>query len=651
MGGSSSHDVDDPEVDEVRTMNKADFAGPVANRRCRDSSFMLIFVAFWGGMLLIGGESIKHGQPLRLIHGHDSFGNLCGEANSQQINSSNSGLDLRNRSYLFYFGVPELDLQLCVEDCPGLDASCADCATNSSCLCQSLGVCLNSSDGTYILSPATPGDIGGCADDVYESADLLRLRRCLPKEAGSLAQNIYNVLNTEDILHEIFADFYNARFEIGACAGAAVALSLLIIVLMRCIVAPAIYSVVFIAIAATVGLTGFLWLEYRDLKLEVETDNENQEKYLPDSENERLFFGLAIVASVFTLLFLCLLYYLWPRIRFVIAIFQEASKIMARIPQVLFLPLLTTFFLALFFAYWIVVFLYLSTTAEPVANEDGHVEYVERDDYAKLWWYHLFGLFWTSQFILACEEMTIAGAVAYWYFTFDKKTVKRTVRRSIWHVLRYHLGTVAFGSLLIAIVKFLRAVLQYIERRLRRKGSTGRLVVLMLRCCSCCLWCFDKCLKFLNKNAYIEVAIYGYSFCVAAREAFKILTANVLRVLAINSLGTFCLFLSKIAVVAGSGLIAVLWLRGNPDLHYFGFVVLAICVFAWFIAGSFIGVYKMAIDTLVICFCEDHKHNNGKDKPFFMSENLKRFISTEERRAQKETEKQYLLAKQYDVDN
>lgn len=33
-----------------------------------------------------------------------------------------------------------------------------------------------------------------------------------------------------------------------------------------------------------------------------------------------------------------------------------------------------------------------------------------------MWWVYLIGLVWTSEFILACQQMVIAGAVARWYF-------------------------------------------------------------------------------------------------------------------------------------------------------------------------------------------------------------------------------------------
>ena len=60
------------------------------------------------------------------------------------------------------------------------------------------------------------------------------------------------------------------------------------------------------------------------------------------------------------------------------------------------------------------------------------------------------------------------------------------------------------------------------------------------------MWCFEKFMKFLNKNAYIQTAIYGYSFCKAARSAFFLLLRNILRVTAVNMVAEFVLLLGKL---------------------------------------------------------------------------------------------------------
>ena len=46
-----------------------------------------------------------------------------------------------------------------------------------------------------------------------------------------------------------------------------------------------------------------------------------------------------------------------------------------------------------------------------------YVEYSEGDLVRYMWWYHVVGLIWTSEFILACQQMVVAGAVTTWYFT------------------------------------------------------------------------------------------------------------------------------------------------------------------------------------------------------------------------------------------
>lgn len=47
-------------------------------------------------------------------------------------------------------------------------------------------------------------------------------------------------------------------------------------------------------------------------------------------------------------------------------------------------------------------------------------------------------------------------------------------------------------------------------------------------------------------------------------QAFNILVSNALRVAALNSIGDFLLFLAKLAVMAATGAVGVIWLKvGN----------------------------------------------------------------------------------------
>lgn len=54
----------------------------------------------------------------------------------------------------------------------------------------------------------------------------------------------------------------------------------------------------------------------------------------------------------------------------------------------------------------------------PVQNEEtGLTEFQLLGSLQYLTWYHAVGLVWISEFILACQQMVVAGAVVTYYFT------------------------------------------------------------------------------------------------------------------------------------------------------------------------------------------------------------------------------------------
>ena len=123
---------------------------------------------------------------------------------------------------------------------------------------------------------------------------------------------------------------------------------------------------------------------------------------------------------------------------------------------------------------------------------------------------------------------------------------------AFWRLLRYHLGTAAFGSLIIALIQLIRIILTYVQhivKKYEKKGCTGsKALVAVLKavlcCLQCCMACFERFMKFININAYIETgklpisdlriiindsfpAIYGYNFCRAAMKAFQLLVRKI----------------------------------------------------------------------------------------------------------------------------
>ena len=73
-------------------------------------------------------------------------------------------------------------------------------------------------------------------------------------------------------------------------------------------------------------------------------------------------------------------------------------------------------------------------------------------------------------FFGAFGEMVLAGVFSQWYWTLNKKKdlPSCAIGTSLWNATVFHLGTVAFGSLVIAIIRMIRTILEYVERKLKR---------------------------------------------------------------------------------------------------------------------------------------------------------------------------------------
>ncbi|CAN0509040.1 unnamed protein product, partial [Laminaria digitata] len=76
------------------------------------------------------------------------------------------------------------------------------------------------------------------------------------------------------------------------------------------------------------------------------------------------------------------------------------------------------------------------------------------DEVEKRGWYLLFIFFWTTQFVVAMGQVVVALTVVKFYFTRDVESVNNcTFWKSLREGLRYHTGTAALGSLIIALIK------------------------------------------------------------------------------------------------------------------------------------------------------------------------------------------------------
>lgn len=109
-------------------------------------------------------------------------------------------------------------------------------------------------------------------------------------------------------------------------------------------------------------------------------------------------------------------------------------------------------------------------------------------------------------------HVTVSGVVASWYFLGEMGPASPSLgalRRS----LTTSFGSIACGSLIVALIKTLRAMVR------AGASSNNRWLTCI---CSCFLACLDRIVRYFNVYAFCQVAIYGHSYWDAAQATWHL---------------------------------------------------------------------------------------------------------------------------------
>ncbi|CAM9698239.1 unnamed protein product [Ectocarpus sp. 4 AP-2014] len=486
-----------------------EFDGPVRERKCTDIIFTLAIIIMWITMTAVGISSVQQGDVRELLAPTDYEGNLCGFDDGYE--------DLGKLYYANNVGSG-----VCVDTCP------------------------STTDLTEVVCRYDRPDdlddaeavLAGYCNPQYESVEVVNY--CVFTDTDT-----WDDVEQSDLanyLSSFIADVITARaYVFGFGFGVATLVAFVYIGLLQIpfLVAIVVWSCVLLVLLCLLGLGYGLWVTAVDWD-----DNGTKEDYIVTAA-----YVCAVVAWVLAFLWTCLFCFLAKRISLAIGVIKEAGRSIASMPIIVFWPVVELVASIAFVAIWMYYAAYTASlgdiTTKTVESDTGGYDlsykvYDFDQQVQYRGWFLLFCLFWTLNFVTAMGQIVIAMSVASWYFARHKNHVgSLTVVSSVGKTFTFHIGTAAFGGLIVAIVEMIRAILTYIQKKAEKSGN--KVVQYIACCCVCCFWCLENCLRFINKNAYVQTAIFSTNFCTSARNAFYLIARNIARVAAVSILGEFVL--------------------------------------------------------------------------------------------------------------
>jgi choline transporter-like protein 2/4/5 len=588
-------------------------------RRTTDSLFLLVLIALWVAMTIVGAMGLKGASIQSLIRPYDSDGNFCGVDKKEA------------EPYMYYIRTNPFPIGNCVNECPTVTVS-ETSVKKTDYVCYPAATFAKLTDAEFDASLKST-----CwATDKYSKGINCY---CAPKEKSTILfdrcvqTEISNDNSAASYMKKFVSDVYTARaviFGFGFCI--AIAFGFLYTYLMSkdCFAWIIVWSCVtgVLAVGVATALYGQnLANKWKNESPEVHTSA--QRTWL-DAFNYTVL-GLSVI---------WFLLMLWFRkaINMAIKCVSMGAKALEEMPLLIFIPIIQMTGLILFFIPWFLYSAGIASKGEfvtrPAEGLMPEIKYWQVDEDAKVaeqLWFLLFVLLWTINFIANIGSLVIAHSVCCWYFTKPEDRKEKIGNHNIYSsyklVMRFHLGTVALGSLIIAIIQYARAVALYMQKNVSEKFRSKPWVKIIFCCINCCLWCLECCMKFISKNAYIQTAIYGTPFWASAKGAFSLIASNIMRIGAIMVTSGGALFIGKIFVTALATICTYFFL-GSSALQKnlydpVGPLVLTALI-AWMTATMFMDVLNMAIDTIFQCFISDEVSNNGVAA--FGGDSLKSFV-------------------------
>lgn len=588
---------DDPEETPPTLVNKN-------NRHCTDILFLILFIASWGVLGYVYGVAFQRGgNYFRLLRGVDYNGNICGiDANVSSLPFTIwpaifpiEGLTLKQ----------QYDIKMCAESC---DASSTDARmyipypskkVYKYCVPDLTGLS-NSSFSSFNISL-----------DSFDSASFAKDQ--LQQVGGILTQLIGNLISSWTLI-------------LSSC-GITVLLAIFYIILCHKFAKFLVWMTIFFVVGGIFTCAYFL-IDYSYDGFDQNTSDE-----IVRLTKSLGFLLLAIGEAL-------LIFILLGRKRILIAveIIRETSKALFDMKWIFGLPIFFSLFSAGYFALFVAGILFIFSIRVPdgepfalpsiLSSRLGISTYEDQDwDHTmrNQAFYALFHMLWVMNFCIYLEYLTISGALADWYFTRTNEKGKKIrgnnddelsttpIWSSFYRSVRYHLGTVAFSSLIIAIVEFLRAVVTYLERNvINGDNFLKKIVFAIMQCFLKCLQCIvDK----LSRKALVYCSIYGTNLCKSGVRSFFIVWRNLGSVAALSLVSEFLLTFGKLAVACGTSGISFLLVSRTtlfPEVNSFIIPGLIIFIISYIIADQIMEIYEASIDCIFFCFCVDlEKNGNG----------------------------------------
>ncbi|KAL8796410.1 MAG: hypothetical protein Q9195_001317 [Heterodermia aff. obscurata] len=134
-----------------------------------------------------------------------------------------------------------------------------------------------------------------------------------------------------------------------------------------------------------------------------------------------------------------------------------------------------------------------------------------------------FASYWISEWIKNTLHSTVAGVYGSWFFCGGKPggMPRGATRGAFRRSMTYSFGSIAFGSLVVALINMLRQAVSIAQST---EAQQGDIIASILFCVlGCIIGIVQWAVQFINRYAFSHIALYGKAYIPAAKDTWKMM--------------------------------------------------------------------------------------------------------------------------------
>lgn len=216
-----------------------------------------------------------------------------------------------------------------------------------------------------------------------------------------------------------------------------------------------------------------------------------------------------------------------------------------------------------------------------------------------------------ANFVLGLLVASVASLTKNWYFHQDVRGCSfATIGKGCWRVVRFHLGTLFFGSCVLTICQVIAYITRWVEKKLQGSPADNGCLRCLTKAVMWAIYAVLAAVGFVTRYAYIYVGVCGSGFCTSARATSNLLAAWPVQV-AVNEAANAAIQILMLTVPAGAGLVTYFELAGKQAEHPFE-VSLFTAAVSYGVTQTGALLYVCAIDAIFVCAIRDMDSFDGQ---------------------------------------